>query len=87
MDGAFYCRSELSAPGHDPGPDGGLPLVPLVTTGGALLEVGQDHARWLHPGDVALVPHANGHVLRSEGAVRFEHPVARNLVGILPAMR
>jgi hypothetical protein len=87
MDGAFYCRSELSAPW-------GMTLDPMpsylwfhvVTTGGALLEVGQDHARWLHPGDVALVPHANGHVLRSEGAVRFEHPVARNLVGILPAM-
>ncbi len=94
----------------------------VVTTGGALLEVDADHARWLHPGDVALVPHGNGHVLRSEpgvptprilelerehpsdryeilrhgrdgapttlicGAVRFDHPVARNLVGILPPM-
>jgi AraC-like DNA-binding protein len=93
-----------------------------VTTGGALLEVDSDHARWLHPGDVALVPQARGHVLRSEpgvpapgilelelehpsdryeilrhggggtpttlicGAVRFDHPVARNLVGILPPL-
>ena len=73
-------------------------------------------------GDVSLVPHGNGHILRSEpgvpapgilelelehpsdryeilrhggggapttlicGAVRFDHPVARNLVGILPPM-
>jgi AraC-like DNA-binding protein len=94
----------------------------VVTTGGALLEVDRDHARWLHPGDVALVPRASGHVLRSEpgvpapgilelelehpsdryeilrhggggtpttlicGAVRFDHPVARNLVAILPPL-
>jgi AraC-like DNA-binding protein len=123
MDGAFYCRSELAAPW-------GLTLPPMpgslwfhvVTSGGALLEVDPDHARWLHPGDIALVPHGHGHVVRSEphvpapgilelervhpsdryeilrhggsgvpttllcGAVRFEHPVARNLVGILPPM-
>jgi AraC-like DNA-binding protein len=92
----------------------------VVTTGGVLLEVDQEHSRWLHPGDVALVPHGNGHILRSEpgvpapgimelelehpsdryeilrhgqggaptslicGAVRLDHPVARNLLGILP---
>ena len=123
MDGAFYCRSELSAPwGMTLDPMPGYLWFHVVTTGGALLEVDQDHARWLHPGDVSLVPHGNGHVLRSEpgvpapgilelelehpsdryeilrhggggapttllcGAVRFDHPVARNLVGILPPM-
>lgn len=123
MDGAFYCRSELSAPW-------GMTLHPMpdylwfhvVTTGGVLLEVDDQHSRWLHPGDVTLVPHGNGHTLRSEpgvpapgvlelelehpsdryeilrageggtpttlicGAVRFKHPAARNLVGILPQM-
>jgi hypothetical protein len=122
MDGAFYCRSELSAPwGLTLDPMPGYLWFHVVTIGGALLEVDPEHARWLHPGDVSLVPHGNGHVLRSEpgvpapgilelelehpsdryeilrhgggvpttlicGAVRFDHPVAHNLVGILPAM-
>jgi hypothetical protein len=120
VDGASYCRSELTAPGGmtlDPMP--GYLWFHVVTTGGALLEVDRDHARWLHPGDVALVPQANGHILRSQpgvpapgilelehpsdryeilrhgggtpttlicGAVRFDHPVAHNLVGILPPL-
>jgi AraC-like DNA-binding protein len=115
MDGAFYCRSELTAPwGMTLDPMPGYLWFHVVTTGGALLEVDEGHARWLHPGDVALVPHARGHVLRSQpgvpapgilelelehpsdryeilrhggggtpttlicGAVRFDHPVARN---------
>jgi AraC-like DNA-binding protein len=123
MDGAFYCRSELSAPwGMTLHPMPGYLWFHVVTTGGVLLEVDEEHSRWLHPGDVALVPHGNGHILRSEpgvpapgimelelehpsdryeilrhggggapttlicGAVRFDHPVARNLVGILPQM-
>jgi AraC-like DNA-binding protein len=123
MDGAFYCRSELTAPwGITLDPMPGYLWFHVVTTGGVLLEVDQDHARWLHPGDVSLVPHGNGHVLRSEpdvpapgvlelelehpsdryeilrhggggapttlicGAVRFDHPVARNLLGILPPL-
>jgi AraC-like DNA-binding protein len=121
MDGAFYCRSELTAPwGLTLDPMPGYLWFHVVTNGGALLEVEQDQARWLHPGDVSLVPHGNGHVVRSEpgvaapgilelelehpsdryeilrhggggapttlicGAVRFDHPVARNLIGILP---
>jgi AraC-like DNA-binding protein len=123
MGGAFYCRSELSAPW-------GMTLHPMpdylwfhvVTTGAVLLEVDEEHSRWLHPGAVTLVPHGNGHVLRSEpgvpapgvmelemehpsdryeiirhgeggapttlicGAVRFDHPVAHNLLGVLPQM-
>ncbi len=86
MDGAFYCRSELRAPwGLE------LPALPgylwfhVVTTGGVLLEVDREHCRWLHPGDIALVPHGNGHVLRSEPGVpapdvmelHLEHPSDR----------
>jgi AraC-like DNA-binding protein len=121
MNGAFYCRSELSAPW-------GLTLMPMpgyiwfhvVISGHALLETDDADATWLQPGDFALVPHGEGHTLRSEagapapgilelerenvsdryeilrhgaggepttkicGAVRFDHPAARNLVEILP---
>lgn len=123
MDGAFYVRSELSAPwGMTLDPMPGYLWFHVVTTGCALLEVGEADSGWIRPGDVTLVPHGNGHVLRSEpgapapgvleldlehpsdryeilraggggapttlicGAVRFDHPVARNLVGILPEM-
>jgi AraC-like DNA-binding protein len=123
MDGAFYVRSELSAPwGMTLDPMPGYLWFHVVTTGAVLLEVDEEHSRWLHPGDVHLVPHGNGHTLRSEpgvpapgvmelelehpsdryeilraggegapttlicGAVRFDHPVAHNLVGILPQM-
>jgi AraC-like DNA-binding protein len=121
MDGAFYCRSELTAPwGLTLPPMAGYLWFHVVTDGRVLLETGDSHARWLQPGDLALVPHGEGHRLRSEpgvpvpgilelereqpsdryeilrhggsgapttlicGAVRFDHPAARNLVGILP---
>ena len=121
MNGAFYCRSELTAPW-------GLTLPPMpayvwfhvVTSGRMWLEAGDAERRLLGPGDLALVPHGEGHVLRSEpgapapgildlerelvsdryeilrhgaggaptslicGAVRFDHPVARDLVATLP---
>src|SRR3712207_2236918 len=122
MTGAFYCRSELTAPW-------GLTLPPMpdylwfhvVTFGRVLLEAGESGPTWLQPGELALVPHGDGHALRSEpdvaapdvmelefehpseryevlrhggggaptllicGAVRFDHPAARNLVRVLPA--
>jgi AraC-like DNA-binding protein len=120
MDGAFYCRSELTEPWGMT-----MPVMPgylwchVVTSGRVLLETGTEPT-WLQPGDLALVPHGDGHVLRSEpgvavpgilelereqpsdryeilrhggggaptilvcGAVRFDHPAGRNLVGILP---
>ncbi len=121
MSGAFYCRSELTAPW-------GMTLHPMashlwfhvVTSGRVLLETGDGAQTWLHPGDLALVPHGTGHTLRSAadaeapnildldrtqlsdryevlvhggggeatrlicGAVRFDHPAARTLVGVLP---
>lgn len=122
MDGAFYCRSELTAPwGLTLHPMPGYLWFHLVPAGALLLEVG-DESRWLHPGDVSVVPQGTGHVLRSEpgadapgvleldierpsdryeilraggggapttlicGAVRFDHPVATNLIGILPEL-
>jgi AraC-like DNA-binding protein len=121
MNGAYYCRSELTAPWGLT-----LPATPgylwfhVVTAGRLRLETGDD-ASSIQLGDLALVPHGEGHVLRSEpgaaapgilelerqhvsdryeilrhgdggaptglicGAVRFEHPAARNLVEILPS--
>jgi AraC-like DNA-binding protein len=121
MNGAYYCRSELTAPWGLT-----LPATPgymwfhVVTSGRMRLETG-DEATTIQLGDLALVPHGEGHVLRSEpgaeapgilelerervsdryeilrhgdggaptglicGAVRFEHPAARNLVEILPS--
>jgi AraC-like DNA-binding protein len=67
MNGAFYCRSELSAPW-------GLALPPMpgylwfhvVTAGRVWLETDEADARLLRPADFALVPHGEGHRLRSE---------------------
>jgi AraC-like DNA-binding protein len=121
MNGAFYCRSELTAPwGMTLHAMPGFLWFHVVTNGRVLIEVGDAHSIWLQPGDLALVPHGNGHRLSSEpgvaapgifeldreqpsdryeilrhgaggapttlfcGAVRFDHPAARNLVGILP---
>lgn len=70
MDGAFYCRTELSAPWGI-----GMPAMPgylwfhLVVTGGPRLETPDGEERSLARGDLALVPHGEGHVLRSEAGV------------------
>jgi AraC-like DNA-binding protein len=122
MNGAFYCRSELSAPwGLTLPPMPGYLWFHVVTSGGVWLETHEPDATFLQPGDFALVPHGEGHRLRSEpgapapgilelereqvsdryeilrhgeggtptilicGAVRFDHPAARNVVEILPA--
>jgi AraC-like DNA-binding protein len=67
MSGTFYCRSELSAPW-------GLALpvekdclsFHVVTSGGCWLEVEGADPLFLRPGDLALVPHSQGHCLSSE---------------------
>jgi len=65
MSGTCYFRSELSQPWGL-----GIPAMPdclwfhVVTSGRALLEVDGDASRWLHPGELALVPHGTGHRLR-----------------------
>jgi AraC-like DNA-binding protein len=121
MNGAFYCRSELTAPwGLTLPPMRGYLWFHVIASGRVWLETGEDDAGWIGVGDLALVPHGEGHFLRSEpgarapgilelerelvsdryevlrhggggapttlicGAVRFEHPAARNLVEILP---
>ena len=66
MSGAFYCRSELTAPwGLTLPPMPGYLWFHVVTSGSASLET--EHAtKTLRPGDMALVSHGAGHVLRSE---------------------
>jgi AraC-like DNA-binding protein len=123
MNGAFYCRSELSAPwGLTMMPMPGYVWFHVVTAGRVRLEAGGADAAVLQPGDLGLVPHGEGHVLRSDsgvpapgilelereqvseryeilrhggggarttlicGAVRFDHPAARTVVEILPAI-
>lgn len=67
--GTFYCRSELTAPWGL-----SLPAMPgclwfhVVTSGHGMLEVGGDDPLALGPGDLALVPHGEGHRLRSDPA-------------------
>ena len=65
MRGTFYCRTEGSAPWgvEMPALDGCMSFH-VVTEGRCLLEVdGEVYA--LGPGDLALVPHGRGHLLRS----------------------
>ena len=71
MRGVFYSRCEFSAPwGID------LPAIPdslmfhVVINGSCWLEVAGTERIRLQPGDLALVPHGAGHVLRSDEATR-----------------
>jgi AraC-like DNA-binding protein len=65
--GSFYCRSELTAPWglHLP-PEPGSMWFHVVNTGRCWLDVDGHEPRQLQPGDFALVPHGEGHLLYSE---------------------
>ncbi len=67
MNGAYYCRSELTAPwGLTLPPMPGYLWFHVVTSGRFWLETGAQERDWIQLGDLALVPHGDGHVLRSE---------------------
>ena len=67
MSGTFYCRSELTAPwGLDLPPEPESMWFHVVNAGRCWLEVDGDEPRQLQPGDFALVPHGQGHLLLSE---------------------
>ena len=67
MNGAYYCRSELTAPwGLTIPPTPGYLWFHVVTSGRLWLETGEEERDWIQLGDLALVPHGDGHVLRSE---------------------
>ncbi|HLU54194.1 MAG TPA: AraC family transcriptional regulator [Pseudonocardia sp.] len=119
--GAFYCRSELTAPWGLSMPNWPDSMWFHIVTSGRLELVVDGTERVMQAGDLALVPHGNGHVLRSEpgvltpdvvtlehefhnryailrhggggavttlicGAVRLDHPVAHQIVPLLPGI-
>lgn len=66
LSGALYCRSELTAPfGVELPAFPGSLMFHIVTSGRCRLEVGDEEPLLLQPGDLALVPHGRGHLLRS----------------------
>ena len=70
MSGVFYCRSEFTAPwALALPPFKGCMMFHVVTTGQCWLEVEGADTRLLRPGDLALVPHGEGHRLVSESGV------------------
>ncbi|HET7795566.1 MAG TPA: AraC family transcriptional regulator [Rhizobacter sp.] len=73
MSGAFYCRSELSAPWGValPAMDSFL-MFHFVAAGRCRLEVAGAEPRTLQAGDLALVPHGQGHRLLSEAGAPCE---------------
>ena len=122
MNGAFYCRSELTAPwGMTMMPMPGYVWFHVVTTGRVWLEAGDAEPTLLQPGTSAwcrtararpvqragrrrarvleldreevsdryeILRHGGGGAptMLVCGAVRFDHPAARNLVEILPPL-
>jgi Cupin len=70
MSGIFYCRSELTAPWAL-----ALPVMKdclsfhVVTSGECWLEVEGADRLILRPGDLALVPHSEGHCLSSDPGI------------------
>jgi AraC-like DNA-binding protein len=71
MSGTSYCTSELTAPWglRLPQVEGGLTFH-VLTSGRCWLEVPGSRRRQLGPGDLALVPHGEGHRLVSKPGVR-----------------
>lgn len=67
MSGNFYCRSEFSAPWalSMPAIDRSL-MLHVITSGRCWLEVDGAPSRMLQPGDLALVPHGEGHQMASD---------------------
>ena len=73
LSGTFYCRSEFSAPwGLELPPLPAYLMLHVVTAGECWLEVDGTPPRVLRPGDLALVPHGEGHRLTSEPGTRTE---------------
>lgn len=82
MRGVFYCRSEVSAPWALEMPAfEDCASFHVVVSGEAVLDVprADENAVRLVPGDLAVVPHGAGHVIRSEPA-----PLHAGRVDLLP---
>jgi AraC-like DNA-binding protein len=67
LNGAFYCRSELSAPwGVELPPFEGRMMFHVVTSGQCWLQVANEKPQRLEAGSLALIPHGEGHTARSD---------------------
>ncbi len=70
MSGTFYSRCELTAPWGIELPAFGNSLIfHVVTSGRCILEVDDAEPCMLQPGELALVPHGEGHRLASEPGI------------------
>jgi len=66
MSGTFYCRSEFSAPwALALPPMNNCVMLHVVTSGRCVLETEGMPGCFIQPGDLALVPHGQGHVVAS----------------------
>ncbi len=73
MSGVFYTRSEFTAPwGLALPPFPGCLMFHVVTSGRCWLKVEGLDPQFLQPGDLALVPHGEGHKLLSEPGASAE---------------
>jgi len=80
LTGTLYCRSELTAPwGVDLPAFDGCMMFHIVTAGQCWLEVEGEEPCLLQQGSLVLVPHGNGHCIRSsveeEAVPLFDIPV------------
>ncbi len=67
LEGAFYSRGEFAAPWSlDLPPLPGTLMFHVITSGSCTLAVPGAEPRRLRPGDLALVPHGQGHRLESQ---------------------
>ncbi|MCU7927820.1 MAG: AraC family transcriptional regulator [Candidatus Thiodiazotropha sp. (ex Dulcina madagascariensis)] len=66
LTGTLYCRSELTAPwGVDLPPFEDCMMFHIVTKGHCWLEVKGEEPRFLQQGSLVLIPHGDGHCVRS----------------------
>lgn len=73
LNGTLYCRSELTAPwGVDMPAFDGYMMFHVVTSGHCWLEVEDEAPRLLQQGSLTLLPHGNGHCIRSDPAAETE---------------
>lgn len=82
LNGTLYCRSELTSPwGVDMPPFEEYMMFHIVTAGHCWLEVEGEEPRLLQQGSLTLVPHGNGHCIRSSPTANtkplFDIPVEK----------
>lgn len=82
LTGTLYCRSELTAPwGVDLPPFEDCMMFHVITAGRCWLEVDGEQPRLLERGSVVLLPHGEGHRIRSDPDAAteplFDIPVER----------